>query len=506
MHAKCITMDESNQLKSAENDEVYLEFKVGPLSFCASALDVVAIISPPKMVNVPINLDVMASCFNYHNETVTVLSMHNKFGLPFTREIDRTHIILVRIDNDLKGFWVDQAIDIMPPSVFGTSEDYYPCEGKAYSNFLTRNDEIILETTFKRLYLCDKSSLHWIAEMGSKEGDVSDNKDDTENAVDVGGLNKIENTENETGQVEINEAEQIAESVQVEAHQNNHSAENIKNTEINKTSNIEIEQVKRKPEFTGVGQNIVDKKNEIKTPDILINKDSSSQSQNITEVRNRGALREQHTPQPHTYTRNVIDEDEIKNQNSNFNYVTVASVVLMILVVVLGGVYLLDIKNSATTQNVDESIRSSSGYEESEPTVYKNDKKMVVSEENIALHDSPSSGDASLNAIEEKNEIVAGSSTARVFELHINEKESSNYGITRFEPVKDLSEIKKTGNAKIYTHIVIKGDTLWHITRRYLDDPHRYPELAEASHIKNPHRIYPGDVIKIIVSNSGTTN
>ena len=91
------------------------------------------------------------------------------------------------------------------------------------------------------------------------------------------------------------------------------------------------------------------------------------------------------------------------------------------------------------------------------------------------------------------------SANARIFELHINEQlDSEQYAITSFEPVEHQREI--TPDTQQFTHVVVKGDTLWHITRRYLDNPHRYPELAAASHINNPHRIYPGDVIKIIVN------
>ena len=97
------------------------------------------------------------------------------------------------------------------------------------------------------------------------------------------------------------------------------------------------------------------------------------------------------------------------------------------------------------------------------------------------------------------------SATARVFELHVNEQSESNlYAITSFEPVQDKQESESMPGAQTFTHIVVKGDMLWHITRRYLDNPHRYPELAKASHINNPHRIYPGDVIKIIINRAGS--
>lgn len=49
------------------------------------------------------------------------------------------------------------------------------------------------------------------------------------------------------------------------------------------------------------------------------------------------------------------------------------------------------------------------------------------------------------------------------------------------------------------THIVVKGDTLWDIAEQYTGDAFNYPELAKRSRIKNPHRIYPGDRVRIII-------
>jgi len=47
-------------------------------------------------------------------------------------------------------------------------------------------------------------------------------------------------------------------------------------------------------------------------------------------------------------------------------------------------------------------------------------------------------------------------------------------------------------------HIVKKGDTLWHIAIRYVNNPYRYPELARLSNIQNPDLIYPGNRVRII--------
>ncbi len=46
-------------------------------------------------------------------------------------------------------------------------------------------------------------------------------------------------------------------------------------------------------------------------------------------------------------------------------------------------------------------------------------------------------------------------------------------------------------------YAVVRGDTLWSIAQRYTDSPWRWPELwsLNKDEIKNPHRIYPGNVI-----------
>lgn len=47
-------------------------------------------------------------------------------------------------------------------------------------------------------------------------------------------------------------------------------------------------------------------------------------------------------------------------------------------------------------------------------------------------------------------------------------------------------------------HVVVQGDTLWDLSKKYLENPYLWPQIWELNdYIKNPHWIYPGDPVLI---------
>lgn len=80
---------------------------------------------------------------------------------------------------------------------------------------------------------------------------------------------------------------------------------------------------------------------------------------------------------------------------------------------------------------------------------------------------------------------------------------SAIIALTALSPVT-ADELRMQDNAPD-RYVVVKGDTLWDISGKFLKDPWKWPQIwnMNKEEVKNPHWIYPGDVI-VLDTSSGS--
>jgi len=125
----------------------------------------------------------------------------------------------------------------------------------------------------------------------------------------------------------------------------------------------------------------------------------------------------------------------------------------------------------------------------------------------FAYTPAPAPADASVSrpvttgAIRQEQPMVAAPPPAAPAAPVISAIKSETFTVTIERPAKAGSapqvQPASAGNTRV--HVVARGDTLSAIARKYLGDGLRYRELAQLSRIDNPHRIYPGDIVRIEV-------
>ncbi len=83
------------------------------------------------------------------------------------------------------------------------------------------------------------------------------------------------------------------------------------------------------------------------------------------------------------------------------------------------------------------------------------------------------------------------------FEMRVLLGAVAIFAVILLLPKSAMLEVIKKEDGTTYYRIE-KGDTLWHISNRFLEDPFRWPKVWRLNpYIKNPHLIYPGDVVRI---------
>lgn len=494
-------------IKQLQDADALLLYKVGPVYCCSPTLTVEAVILPPKLTRAPGYSEAEPGVFKHACGIVHVVDLRKRFGIEHDDWIDPGRIILVEVEGGYAGFWVDEILDVIHFPDKGWSNVPACIPRTVFKRTLLLNNDIQLYCDFEALYEFKETGYlrEYIANLDSVKGSK-------QRILPADNLKTTVNDESSVNQEIKNKS--IVES------SNNKKPMSLPEAEYNQLNSGRDEQVEllvTKDEITIV---VDDKKSDQKIAPSLTVKthietiESSSLndglvsegSENIKlSLDNRGSLyvSDKACHYPENITSVVIADIHEGNDDKRF---LLAIFSVFFLAIFIAG-YFLDF--TGEHQDVsDEKADAHNAHKIVDSVIYEPVKDVV---ENVVLVDPTEkkiSSDyyAEINRTEDEVTIVINAPDVKA---HDNELVNNNIidisGSEKNEITNGSSKvvIEKSKNKIIINeinHIVVKGDTLWSIAKRYIKDPYRYPELARLSKIKNPDLIYPGNRVRIIVN------
>ncbi|AZK48788.1 LysM peptidoglycan-binding domain-containing protein [Paenibacillus lentus] len=116
------------------------------------------------------------------------------------------------------------------------------------------------------------------------------------------------------------------------------------------------------------------------------------------------------------------------------------------------------------------------------------DTNIKVSLEDYTITEDAKNGFDLMISIKLKQYRDFGVKTATITQQQTNEKAVA---------VLSTSKSREVSKVTPKTHVVVKGETLWSICKKYLGNGAKYPEIAKLNGIKNPNIIHVGQVIRL---------
>jgi len=504
-------------MDNAQHDNSFLTFRVGPYCLAVPAVDAEAIITMPEIRSVPLTPDSVAGVFSHRGKITVVISLKRKFGMKESDDRSAGQLIISRISTGLTAFKVDEVLDIIPAS--GLNFSTLPALGilTAFERFAVKSDEIILRTDFE--LLCRLEDSEELANSLKSLTSGLKPKSDPDKLVPDENI-PISEMNSQTSVEEKAEQESIINST---SNDSSHSA--------GKHTGIGTEKVS-KQKFKTAGNRSARKAIPYKARTVQRKPPAGHRlppsSQNLNE-------------QPKRYFRHAVagilittiifismiwlwpwNDKDRKVAYRSEEPATISKGDVPTRPKDLPQQLLADDTSKVLTDTVDV-------LEDKDDEIVKTEKPaetdLIAQKTEEITPGAVEKGNMDLAKLEESKEVLRIETDD--FTLTIERPQSQKTEPTLQAEHKPAFEdenpqilktkkqhllktqqpqpekIDKTilmpvsaGKMEIL-HIVVKGDTLWDISEKYLGDPFRYPELAKLSRINDPDLIYPGDLIRI---------
>lgn len=530
-------------MSKPESVSSLLTFQVGQFRFCVDAVEAEAIIESPEINTIPMAPKSIAGVFSYRGSVAVVVNLRRKFGLPDPPKKLTGQIVLTRIDEELKGFLVDEVLDILEN--VDLTWQVLPQLGTSAisSHTVIKDDSIFFHTDFPTLFAApdseDLGSFLLAATGDGQTHESSETRSSQSRKENRTGLKPQETGGGESEKSSLNAgAKETATPGRREFPVNALSAQGVPEDSL-RGGTGRVKSHFQRDRFKHRGGDL----NSYKKRTAPVNRPIGS----ITPTGNRNHFhqpttknRPQGTLSDHSRRKAGIHQyhqrnDMVRSNKSATLWPKLAAGFLFLVVIPALTVWFwprdslsLETYSPAAVSEkfpasaeapgeelqagITDSVRqkpeivtpaeiSEVAREDSITTISAADTEKAVKRQPDSNHEATATDEAASLPLNDQTVEPNPAKGGQAKEILRVDTEDFTLTVVRPEPPlqedgAEAPQAKWTTDELI--HIVVRGDTLWDIAAHYLGDPFRYPELAELSHIKDPHWIYPGDVIRIV--------
>ena len=515
-----------------------LTFRIGPVLCCAPCLPVQNIIPPPKLTHPPGSDSSQPGIFKHGKHIIKVIDLRQKFGVVLSAQTQPGNLIITIFENENFAFWVDQILDVFDFPMEGWGDLPTAIPRGVFSRTLLLNKKIHLYSEFEKLATINDLGYlkHYIQQLTeNKNKEVQSREQKTEEPTTT------ESIINESifKEPKIKDKPVTLEFKKEPLITKNTIQENPKEIKTNLSSEINAPVIKQGKNSTKTN---APKKSVEPSPTLAIKPNTVKASHTktnkppITEpIINTNKVTKPTTKIIHN-VKSINEKENIKNHINKTDKESSSFGIIILFILILsslgGGAYFLlssmmssDYKKITKSPFVQPAVESTfdeisfsepDNYQEtySEPNELDTKPDVQIKEKEDQTVDSPDENNKieyRADISQQDNDITitlhqpAESAESKhveiapqqLDELIIDEKPLALPDVKELQKEELKNDIKPKKIIKEIIHTVVKGDTLWAIAKKYVNNPFLYPELARLSNIKNPHRIYPGNRVRI---------
>ena len=527
----------------------WLVFRLGPHTMCASTLDVEGIIEPKPTTLLPFTPAYVLGSFMFRGEVATAISLRRKLAVPVGQDSAQGPFVVARVGDELAAFWVDEVTEVMGEQDAAWQPMPDMLRSRVFDCYTIVRDELILHTSFAALLEADAESLpaRWrgIPEepvMGKEPGmtqvtDARDASGETHSApaqaieeppptelrsAEPGGATDRDATAPEgrsdtptdrgrTPFVRRSAAQPLpkdrqAFSARLGAMPSAASATSrprpVPENETTRRASS------AKPGSTGARRAQDSDDRSSAATGIPGNRDTHQSrrappmERQFASADNSRAVHAEAVPESRASEHAIwhatasASSDRASAAKSRAPRARALAGAALALGAVLIAIFALW---------PDEGTNSPAATESAENRA----RGPIIAESTLRPQAAPAVVRAAPAEPDPAPEAPATPSPA----TRVAAVESETLSITIERPTKTPRAQAKPAAASAaapspgqpatavdIVHVVVRGDTLWDISRKYLHNPFRYPELVRLSGIRNPNLIHPGDIVRIRIN------